>query len=365
MATKVPNKKLQDSEKTQLVKVPTTTSGKSFKMLQSQPPSVYPDKALLSSIIGPMISKYSEPHQLAECSARLLKARAAPFSSLKSAPCNTSATASNTIRFKTYLQTTGAIGTRGWGFASMNTKSAACNDIKSLATSTDTYGSEGIDVTAGGVNLDYMTGSFFELANLTSAVAVKARRVAGGIEIIPIASPYSAKGYFKPWQGQGDDAQLSVSSADYDFNSLAPIVGYAPDKKYLTTWTPSSSDDENWIPSSAFGEVVTSGVDIASCWIKGNVGDAFIVRYIMHYEAESFKLFNTLALPSEHDPAGAAAVSTAMTRVVRTNFAVPSNSEDGFLDKAWNWIKSEGGKLLDVALPSLASKAGEALLGLL
>jgi hypothetical protein len=349
--------------------VPVTKASKSIAGTARRALNGNPVTSVVASApmrnIGPLQPRYADPEQMKECSVRLLKARSDPFGNFKFAPCNTSSTASNTIRFKTFYRVGGFIGTAGWGFAALNTKLAATSDLFSCTVSGSAYAATGVDVAAVGTFSNLMQGSFFKATDYTDET-VKVRRVAAGIRLLPVANAITAQGFFQPWSAPGDRNQVVVDANTFQGNTLTPITQYGSDKKYLAVWTPSSTDDENWIPISEMNnDIGTKGADMAIAWITGRPGDPFLVEFVAHFEAESFVLYTTLALPSEHDPAGASAVNTAMTRIVRTNLSIPSNSENGFFDKAWNWIKDEGANLVGTFLPDLASKAGRFLLSLI
>lgn len=310
-------------------------------------------------------NKYAEIEKMQECSLRLLKARAAPFSVMKAMPCNTSATATNTIRFSTFLRVAGVVGAGGTGFAALSTITGAANDKEACATSGLAYAGTDIQTGAAGVTLSPMNGSFFDSADLTTK-AIRIRRVACGVQIIPTTAAYLAQGYFQTWSATSDVRQTSISNANLQGDRTVPVSTYAANTKFLNTWTPSSADDENFNSSTGvFTDVGAGGADLAVVWLGANAGDTFIAEYICYYEAESYQLYSGLALPSEHDPKGSSMVNTTMAQIVRNHISVPASSNEGFFDRAWNTLKQGAVDLAESALPGLLQKGASALISLL
>lgn len=312
-------------------------------------------------------NKYEDLNKMQECSLRLLKARAAPFSVLKASPCNTSATATNTVRFSTYQRLSGMVGSSGVGFAALRTTGATKDKDSCAVSNTATYNHTGIVLGDAQVHHSTMNGSLFSESDLIGAAAnIRVRRVACGVQITPTAAALSAKGYFQTWSAVGNIFRLTIDGDLLNGDRTVPVSTYAPNTKYLNTWTPATLDDENF--SSTAGDydgIDTAGCDLAVVWRGATAGDTFIAEFVCYYEAETFGNYSGMAHPSEYDPKGAAAVNTAMTKIVRNHIATPSSSADGFFSKAWDMIKDSAEEVAHAVIPGLVQKGAGALLALL
>ncbi len=333
------------------------------------------DKRIESKLSPPQVDALVAQDRARECTLRLMKVRADPFGNVSQLPCNTSSTSANTIRYKTFHRSVGYVGTMGYGFAAVRSAGGSLSDVFSVITTTATYAGVGMDTTAVGTAGYTQSGGLFTSTDIqASGIKIEVRRVATAIRVTPIAAPVNATGYFQPWRASGNDYDTTITDVDLSKDSISPIVGYDPSKCYMVSWQPNRATQEGWVPEAELvASIAVGGADLALLWIGARAGDPFLVETINYYEAESFEKFSNMAMPSEHDPIGAARVNTALTKVNRTNLAIPiglpvgagGTRHGGFLEQAWDTIKSEGLKFAKNLLPGIATTAGRSLLALL
>jgi hypothetical protein len=269
--------------------------------------------------------------KFSECLLSYAQAAINPFAQIAKLPCIPDNVCAPSFKYRTVIDTTMAVGTRGTGYAMLNPWMMAFNNPGTPASGSDapcittaaTYDRDDYYV-----DNDYITdnqvqthnaNSPYDLATLTPG---SLRLVAAGIEIQYTGQLLNQSGVVTTLQNDGMKTFQSIGTdiSQVKYNQRASVCPVSRESSCYCRYEPTSSDFNDYAPIYDYQPTQLPGTGnyiypLGTFVTGATPGTTFRVRCVAFFELQ---LSNAPSTPSDSDPIGYPALQAARTTVLAT-----------------------------------------------